>query len=161
MKKILILLILSICLISGCAENSTPFNVSFKNQTLKNSPNTTIFTVYAEDKRIRDKYTDIYVKADSVVDLTITKELSESYDITIAEPDKWYSLTNLINKHLDLVTFAKVESTVFIINSTSQVTLTLKAVGGDLVYHLDTGENSLTNTFDVSKEFEVKINQSN
>lgn len=161
MRKLLLnfFIILGVAVaLCGCGEEITPINVIFKNQTLLGSENYCITAVYQEDKRIRDKYSDIYLQTDTEnLELKITKELGKSYDITIPTANEWYSLTNLISQKLDLATFAKAEPTTYIINSQIPATLKLKAVGGELVYHLATGENSLQNIFDVSNEFEVKI----
>lgn len=163
MKKTILTFIMIIIFIflSGCnSDLFTPINVSFKNQTLLGSENYTLVVVYAEDKRIRDKYTDLYISADlDNIKLKITKELGESYNIEIPNSNTWYSLTNLIGQKLHLATFATVETTIYIINSNKTTTIKLKAMGGDLIYNLDTGESSLTNAFEVSKEFELKVNK--
>lgn len=161
MKKLLInfFIILGLAVaLCGCGSEFTPLNVIFKDQTLKGSQNYAITAVYQEDKRIRDKYTDIYLQSDTGnLELKITKELGESYDITIPTANEWFSLTSLISQNLDLATFARSQTTTYVINAKEKAVLKFKAVGGELIYNLETGENKLENIFNVSDEFEVKI----
>lgn len=137
---------------SACAkDNTTPLNVVFKNATLLGSENYTLTIVYAEDKRIREYSTDVLIKTNAPTRLKITKEVSSSWDVTLENIGEWQSLTNLINENLTFATFATVQTTTYIINSSSPCILTFKVIGGDL----NEDKISLVNTFDVSKEFSV------
>ena len=139
---------------SACAkDNVTPLNVTFKNATLLGSENYTLTIVYAEDKRIREYSTDVLIKTDKPTSLKITKELGDTWNINLENVDAWQSLTSLIDENLDFATFATVETTTYIINSSMPCTLTFKVVGGDL----NESKTALENTFDVSKEFELEI----
>lgn len=102
MYRILLNLVLIIYLsfaMSCNASEYNPINVTFKDGTLTGSSNYVISAVYLEDKRIRDKYTDIYVSADSDnTVLSIFKEYGESIEITLNQANTFYSLTKLMNQ---------------------------------------------------------------
>lgn len=166
MKKIVlnIVCILTICVaLIGCAQsNVTPVNVVFKNATLYGSDKYTITAVYSEDKRIRGYHTDILVSSNiDNLQLTICKELEQPYNIILNQKDVWYSLTNLINSQnnekLEFTTFARAETTTYIIQSEQAANLKFKAIGGDLCDHLKEGYSELVNIFPASKIFKVKI----
>lgn len=155
--KILCYLLFIICLttiLSGCShENFTPKNVVFKNASLYGSPNYTITIVYGEDKRIRKFSTDTLIKTTAPqTTLKITKELGESWDITLPNAEEFYSLTSLIDENLDFATFSSAMTTTYIINPHNKCTLTFKVIGGSL----NSEETALTDTFDVSDEFELE-----
>lgn len=161
MAKIIINLFLTIFIIfsfAGCKDTETPFNVSFKDGTLYGSENHTITVVYAEDKRLHEKFTDLFIKTNKEeTKLLIGKELEEKFEIVLPEKNVWYSLTNLWKSNVNLVTFARVQTTTYIINSSQNCTLKFKAVGGDYSYNTEEGKPKILNTFDVSKEFVVQI----
>ena len=137
---------------TGCGrDNVTPYNVTFKNGTYLGSKNYTITIVYAEDKRIRDKYTDVLVKCDKPTNLKITKELGSTWNIPLQEVDTWQSLTKLIDQNLSFATFSTVETTTYIINSSEKCKLSFKVIGGDKQ------GNELQNTFDVSNVFNLSV----
>ena len=158
MKKFLFLLLFLPIFFTGCSENFTPTNVIIKNQTLPYSPQTTLTVVYAEDKRIRDKFTDILIssKVDNL-NLSISKELGTPQEIVLESKDTWYSLSTLLGKAP--VSFAKVESTTFVLTSTQNAEVCLKVVGGNLNEDMESGVSSLKNTFDVSKQVLVNLQQ--
>ena len=155
-----IITFLTMCLIFGCASE-TPINVTFKDGTLAGSKNYVITAVYLEDKEIRDKYTDILVKSDTDdLSIALTKELGETYNITLKNAYQWYSITDLVSQDettKDFAKFSQAEATTYIINSEKQANLQFKAVGGDYVYNTHTNVGELTNTFAVSKVFDLKI----
>ena len=162
MKKKILLCLIGLVFVCGCSPKTiTPMNVCFKNQTLPFSPNHCITVVYAEDKRIRDKSTDVLIWSDTKnLMLDFVKERGKTFEVLVPEKNQWFSLTNLFDESLSFATFATAETTTYIITSNVAATIKLKAVGGDAVYHLDTGFSSLENIFDVSKELEVKLQQS-
>lgn len=149
----------AMCLILGCASQ-TPINVTFKDGTLAGSPNYVITAVYLEDKGIRDKFTDILIKSDiDDLNISLTKELGETFYVSLKTANKWYSITELISQNAtkNFAKFSQAEATTYIINSEKEANLQFKAVGGDYVYnrHINSGE--LVNTFEVSKVFDLKI----
>ena len=151
----------------SCSQNqSTPMCVTFKNATMTGSQNNVITAIYLEDKRIRDYYTDIFIKSDDeFVKLELGKELNIPFTITIEEKNIWFSLTNLINQenntHIDLTTFAKAEPTTYVFKCDKKTNLTFKAVAGDYQYNMKNGKVELINYFDVSKPFSITTIQSN
>ena len=158
MKKFLFLLFFLPVVLTGCSENFTPMNVTIKNQTLLNSPQTTLTVVYAEDKRIRDKYTDILIssKVDNL-EISIAKELGTMQEIVLSQRNTWYSLSNLLSK--TPTTFAKVETTTFVLTSSQNALVSLKVVGGELNEEIENGDWVLKNTFEVSKPVFVNLQQ--
>lgn len=158
MKKFLFLLFFLPVILTGCSENFTPLNVTIKNQTLLNSPKTTLTVVYAEDKRIRDKYTDILIssKVDNL-EISIAKELGTMQEIVLQQKDTWYSLSALVGK--TPVSFAKVETTTFVLTSSQNAEISLKVVGGELNEEIENGDWVLKNTFEVSKPVFVNLQQ--
>ncbi|MDD3397494.1 MAG: hypothetical protein PHR96_03010 [Clostridia bacterium] len=156
MYKIIInsILIIYLCFALSCNANEyNPINVTFKNGTLPGSENYVVTAVFLEDKRIRDKYTDIYIMANlNEIKLSIGKEPNQPVEILLTEKDKWYSLTDLMSQS-DFATFAKAQTTTYIITSETIVTLKFKAVGGEL----NQDNSGLTSTFNVSKVFEIEI----
>lgn len=161
MYRILLNLVLIIYLsfaMSCNASEYNPINVTFKDGTLTGSSNYVISAVYLEDKRIRDKYTDIYVSADSDnTVLSIFKEYGESIEITLNQANTFYSLTKLMNqeeRQFKLTTFAKAQTTTYIIKSKQKVNLKFKAVGGEINNEDD---ENLKKVFNVSKIFDLTI----
>ena len=156
MKRIIIFISLILCLVlNGCKSEDPPINVSFKNQTIMGGKTHTLTVVYAEDKRIRDKYTDILVKSDQEnLTLNFAKELDSSKTINIENSGQWYSLTKLYDPSFSLTTFAKAQTTTYVFTSNKEAKLKFKVIGGDL----NESENfqTLTNIFTVSKEFDMK-----
>lgn len=159
MYKIIInsILIIYLCFALSCnANHYNPINVTFKDGTLPGSENYVVTAVFLEDKRIRDKHTDIFIMANlDDTKLSICKEGTQPIDILLSEKETWYSLTDLMElgsqKHFS--TFAKAQTTTYVINSEQQVTLKFKVVGG-----MPNKEHSaLVNTFNVSKIFEIDI----
>lgn len=156
MKRVVLIVFLACVVLCGCTPNR-PMNVSFKNQTLPFSKNYTLTTVYAEDKRLREKWTDILVMANTDnLELKFTKELGEEFDVVLGNKWQWQSLTKLFGAD-NFATFARAETTTYIINAQQPAKIWFKAVGGDLVHHLNDGTKSLTNLQDVSKPFLVEI----
>lgn len=159
MYKILInsLLIIYMCFALSCNANAYyPINVTFKEGTLSGSPKYVVTAVFLEDKRIRDKHTDILISSDlDELTLTISKEPDEPIEILLSEKNVWYSLTNLMSKDSTpkFSTFAKAETTTYILSAKTPTNLKFKAVGGAL----NQEDLALANTFNVSKIFEVEI----
>lgn len=159
MYKIIInsILIIYMCFALSCNANAYyPINVTFKNGTVPGSYKYVVSAVFLEDKRIRDKYTDIFISLNlDETNLTVSKEPTEPVEIFIIEKNKWYSLTELMNQNpkADFSTFAKAQTTTYIIRSKTPVNLKFKAVGGDL----NEDNSALTNVFKVSNIFEVEI----
>ena len=162
MKKVVFLFLCVVMLTLGGCDSAlayTPMNVVMNNQSLLHSPNAVITVVYGEDKRVREKYTDVFVMVDTEnVEFQIAKELGEFKAVVIPEKDTWYSLTNLLGANLCPAKFSAVETTTFIFRADQKCEIALKAQGGDLQHNLDNGSFQLVNTFDVSKPFNVKIN---
>lgn len=158
MKKFLFLLFFLPVILTGCSENFTPMNVTIKNQTLLNSPQTTLTVVYAEDKRIRDKFTDILIssKVDNLA-ISIAKELGTMQEIVLAQKETWYSLCALLGK--TPVSFAKVETTTFVLSCSQNALVEVKVVGGELNEEIENGDWTLKNPFDVSKPVLVNLQQ--
>jgi hypothetical protein len=158
MKKFLFLLFFLPVVLTGCSENFTPMNVTIKNQTLLNSPQTTLTVVYAEDKRIRDKFTDILIssKVDNLA-ISIAKELGTMQEIVLEQKDTWYSLSALLGK--TPVSFSKVESITFVLTSSQNALVAVKAIGGELNEGFEGKDWTLKNTFDVSKQVFVNLQQ--
>ncbi|MDD3862511.1 MAG: hypothetical protein PHV79_01475 [Clostridia bacterium] len=157
MYKIFInsLLIIFLCFTLSCNTNDYyPVNVFFKDGTLPNSDKSSITAIYLEDKRIREKYTDILISSNiDNLEFSIAKENDKYIDIKIAEKEIWYSLTELLKDKIDIeyTTFAKAQTTTYVIKSETPTVLQFKAVGGN--YNND----ELENIFTVSKTFELKI----
>lgn len=159
MYKILInsVLIIYMCFALSCNANAYyPINVTFKEGTAPGSSNYVITTIFLEDKRIHDKLTDIFILADSdETSLSIGKELGNKSQIFLSEKNKWYSLSDLMRQKStpDFSTFAKAQTTTYIINAKEPVKLKFKAVGGTL----NQDNSALTNLFKVSEIFELDI----
>lgn len=158
-KKVFLCLLFCVLCLCGCSpQNIMPMNVVFKNQTAPFSPNACLTIVYAEDKRIRDKHTDVLVKCDKDnLRLTFTKEYAQTHNVVLSEAGQWYSLTKLFSANLSPASFARVEATTYIITCPQDATVWFKAIGGDAVYHLDSGQTTLENVFDVSKAFKMHL----
>ena len=157
-KKIFLCICLGALCLSGCSPDATPMNVVFKDQTAPFSPRACLTIVYAEDKRIRDKSTDVLVKSEVPnLELSFTKENGKTFDVVLDNANQWYSLTQLFSPKLAPATFARVETTTYVITCPHDATIWFKAVGGDAVYHLGTGQTTLENTFDVSVPFKMDL----
>ena len=163
-KKVLSLLVIFV-LVSGCFgcahEENLPMCISFKNQSVLGSPNYAFTTVYLEDKRIRDFSTDLHIMANRSVTLNFGKELEEPTKLFISEPNRWLSLTQLLNLNsenkLKYSTFAQAETTTFVLSANEKVNLKFKGVAGNLEYDLKNNMSKLVDVFDVSKPFEIEI----
>lgn len=161
MYKVLLnlLLVVYLSFAMSCNVNEyNPLNVTFNDSTLAGSSNYVISAVYLEDKRIRDKYTDIFISADKDnIVLSICKEYEEPIEITLNERNRFQSLTKLMNqqrKQFRLTNFAKAQTTTYIIKSKEKVNLKFKAVGGEIINEDD---EDLKNIFNVSNVFDLKI----
>ena len=158
MKKIFLVLIMLPIFLSGCSEVFMPMCVIIKDQTLLYSPQKTITVVYAEDKRIRDKFTDILVQADIPnFTFSIAKEMTDFEQIVLPVENQWYSLSLLMQK--TPASFAKVETTTYLLKSPYSANLTIKVIGGNLNEEINDEATILVNTFDVCKELVVKFEQ--
>lgn len=158
MKKIFFAILILPFLLSGCSENFTPMCATIKNQTLLSSPQVVLTVVYAEDKRVRDKFTDIWVKSDSPNFIfSFTKEMGNLQELGLENQNQWYSLSALLGK--TPASFARVETTTYILYSNQDAKLTLKVVGGDLAEKIEINTSMLVNTFDVSEEVSVNFQQ--
>lgn len=156
MKKLFFVLLMLTLFLGGCSEDAQPLCATIKNQTLLFSPQTALTVVYAEDKRVRDKFTDIWVKSD-IDNLTFSfaKELALPHKIVLENKCQWYSLSVLIG--VSPVSFSRVETTTYVLTSNQIANLTFKVVGGDLT---DSPVSTiLVNTFDVSKEVLINLQQ--
>lgn len=158
--KTLSMFLLCVCLFCGCGDAAkTPLNVVIKDQSYLYSDMSSITVVYAEDKRLRDKFTDVYVMADQEnLSFKLAKELGEFWDIEILEPNKWLSLSSLVDYRFVPAKFSKVETTTFVLTSQTPCSLKFKVVGGDLEYNCKNGTSKVVNTFDVSKPLDINLN---
>lgn len=152
-KLFLVVMVICFAFVGCSVDDTTPINVTFKNATYLGSENYTVTIVYQEDKRIRQFATDVLIKTDTPVELKITKELGESWKISLEETNTWQSLTTIVDKNFDFATFATVQTTTYIINASQKCTLGFKVIGGNL----SNDKQSLENVFDASRPFELKI----
>lgn len=152
-----LILIVYMCFALSCNANAYyPINVTFKDGTLPGSSKYVVTAVFLEDKRIRDKHTDILISSDlDETVLTISKEPEKPIEILLNEKNIWYSLTSLMSQNSNPMfsTFAKAQTTTYILSAKIPAKLKFKAIGGVL----NQDDYLLDNIFKVSKIFEIDI----
>lgn len=159
LKKLSItLLTLAIFIVSACTFGENSICTNFTDITSPGSNDITFKVTFEEEKRYFDKGFDILIKADTNnAEFLIKKELDDFVKITLKDKDTYYSLYKLMadakNRKFEYITYKNAISKIYIINSQSNFTLTLKAVIGEISQY----KSSLLNTFDMSKVFKLNV----
>lgn len=164
-KKIISVFILMITFLSFCSCERTPNTVSFVNNSMKNTDRYIFTSKFDKESLYNNKYYDIQVLCDkNDVEFIIYEELSnDKFTIKIANRNEWYSLTTLILESQNLSnteTFTKYEeatSKTYIIESSNEFALNVRAVLGDLEKNSEETGFLLTNKLIISDVFKLDI----
>ena len=164
-KKIISVFILMITFLSFCSCERTPNTVSFVNNSTKNTDRYIFTSKFDKESLYNNKYYDIQVLCDkNDVEFIIYEELSnDKFTIKIANRNEWYSLTTLILESQNLSnteTFTKYEEAIsktYIIESSNEFALNVRAVLGDLEKNSEETGFLLTNKLIISDVFKLDI----
>lgn len=164
-KRVISIFILLITILSLCGCERTPNTVSFVNNSMKNTDRYIFTSKFDKESLYNNKYYDIQVLCDkNDVQFIIYEELSnDKFTIKIANRNEWYSLTTLILESQNLSnteTFTKYEeatSKTYIIESSNEFALNVRAVLGDLEKNSEETGFLLTNKLIISDVFKLDI----
>ena len=162
MKKIFAFLVFFLCgfciALAGCESGNMLRTVSFYEITGAGSEKYTVKVVYAQDKRVDDKYYDLQIKASGDLTILLGKENDEKKTISLNK--EWQSLTSLLAKEEGSETFVKGKDAVcdvYIFTSKQTGTVTFRAVVGGVEENASKKGQIITSPEVCSNEFSVEI----
>lgn len=158
--NIFVLLFCLMFFLSACENSNKLIIAKFSNVTAAGSSDFAVKVVFEQDDRLSEKYYDLQIMSDvDDVNITFWKEFEDKVTTTIAEKDRWNSLTSLTVSSSGLVnteSFQKLKDAkgfTIIFNVDRPVKLFLRIVAGEVEPN-DSGLGYvIINTEPVSDEF--------
>ena len=164
MKKILCFFVCFLCglciAVAGCESENMLRTVSFTNVTGAGSDKHTVKVVFAQDKRVDEKYYDLQIKASGDLTISIGREMEERRVISLNK--EWQSLTTLLVSEKDSETFVKGKDAVtltYIFTSKQVGSVVFRAVVGGVEKNASGKGQIITSPEVCSNEFVVDIRQ--
>lgn len=158
--KYLIFPVLAALLFSGCEQANELIVASFSNATADGSENFAAKLNFQQDKRMEEKFFDVQIMLDTEnTKIVFWKEGEDKVTVTIAEKNRWKSLTSLQVGAAGLAgteDFTRLKDAVdvtYIFNTEKPVKIFLRVVAGEAVDNSAGTGKILANTEPVSKDF--------
>ena len=151
------LFIMCCLLFAGCESGNELKTVTFYNITSAGSDDYTFRVVFAEDKRVDNKYYDLQIKADGNKTISIGQEMQEKKEVQLS--NKWASLTTLMLNEPKTETFTKgsdAQTLVYIFNVKEKTKITIRAVVGGVEENDGKTGYIITSPEDCSEEFVIE-----
>ena len=146
----------------GCETTNDIRCANFTNITMAGSDKHTLKIIYEKDKRVDEKYVDIQVKSNKLATVKFNKENEEIINLTFDDTN-FNSLTTLIvqakgmETYEDFKKYKETQSKTLIFSGNEEVLLTFKVVVGDKTENATNTGYILTNSKEISKEFNLKL----
>ncbi len=144
--------------LAGCENGNMLRTVSFSDVTSAGSDKYTVKAVFAQDKRVDDKYYDLQIKASGDLTISIGEEMQERKVVSLRS--EWQSLTTLLLDEKDREMFVKGEDAVmktYIFSSKQTGAVTFRAVVGGVEENASGKGQIITSPEVCSNEFSVEI----
>ncbi len=170
MKKVLrCLFIFSVFAIAGVTlfgcENSTALRTaSFTDISISASKNYGVGVKFSEDKRLQEKYVDVQVKSDKVIDkMYIWEDNGEKYSLSFNVKDSWKSITTILVEGEEKAgteqfeKYSEALSRRYLFSSSTPVNLTFRVVVGDVEDNSKGTGKVFVGSEPISDEFTLKV----
>lgn len=162
MKKTIAFFVFFLCgfcfALCGCENGNMLRTVTFSEATSAGSDKYVVKVVFAEDKRVDDKFYDLQVRANGDLTISIGKEMQEKKVVSIDK--EWQSLTTLLLDEKDTERFVKgadAVMTTYIFSSKQTGTVVFRAVVGGVEENASGKGQIITSPEVCSNEFCVDI----
>ena len=160
----LIILCVCFCFITGCEAETKLRTAHISEITGALSSDYGIKVVLDKDDRVSDKFVDLQIKSSKAEQtLTFGEEGDAQYSIYLPKSDYWYNLTYLISKtngvsdESGYQNYEDYGNKVFLFSANHDVNLTFRVVAGGVKKNIDSGEEILVLSEDISTEVVVAV----
>ena len=166
MKKIFVFLLIAFVLPLVACENSTDITAAYiyENTTADRSVSGVKIS-YAEDERLKGKYTDVQVRFAKKGEIVIWEENQEKITYEIPDYDEWYSLTSIFCQaegkegEEKFEYYDKVKSKSYLFTSETDQQITFRVVVGKITSNFNGDGQILVGSEPISRHFTLKINK--
>ncbi len=157
------LLIISCFFMFACEKSTQIRSASFSEITSAGSKNYGVKVTYSEDKRLKEKGTDIQIKFNKTGTIKIWQEGKEKFDYVIEDFDEWQSMTHILNQAYGkgegdkFEKYQDVLSKSYLFNFDGNIKITFRAIVGEIEKNSDESGEILVGGQTISDNFTLNV----